>query len=246
MLGSLEKLVAILGTPLAFIYTIGHLAQVVNVWKVETAYNFNFVASWHVVSLLDKSVVIGLGLKYLAWTLLVVVLVLVLLIRLMRRYSDAIPRNATLQSLQQIVLPESEDEDKGERPLHEWWLWLVFSSFVLSLLIIFLWLPIQAFLSAEDDPVLAYLPSVNITIAADPEASSVSSNGTEQTFVSSVEPSYGEARSATAVQDNVVEGILLSHDEQYWYVLSEKGPSEGQVVGIPVSQTSEVRIAPKG
>jgi len=32
MLGSLEKLVAVLGTPLAVIYAIGSLAQVVNLW----------------------------------------------------------------------------------------------------------------------------------------------------------------------------------------------------------------------
>jgi hypothetical protein len=244
MLGSLEKSVAIFGTPLAVIYTIGHLAQVVNVWWIEKAYTLNFIAAWHVVSLLDRSVVIGLGLKYLAWTLPVVAMVLWLLVRLFRSDSGPVSRYAILRDVGRRLLPGSEDED--QRTWFEWWIWLVCGSFVVSLLVVFVWLPVQAFLSPEDDPVLAYLPLASITVAAGPETDTSNSVGTETAFTDSIEHSYSAARGGQAVENGAVEGVLLSHDEQYWYVLSEGERDEGQVVIVPVDRTSEILITPGG
>jgi hypothetical protein len=240
MLGSLEKLVAVLGTPLAVIYAIGSLAQVVNVWWVETAYQFRFLTAWHIVSIMDRTVVIGLGLKYLLWTLPVAALALWLLPRLLRRLPESAFRYAILRNLRQGVLSSSEDED--QKSWLEQWIWLVCSAFVVSLLIVVFWLPVQARLSAGDDPVLKYLPHAKITVAATPP--SLNSNG--QALVSSTEPSYNETQNEQAVESTAVEGVLLSHDEAYWYVFSEQGPSKGTVVAIPVSQTSEIRMMPEG
>jgi hypothetical protein len=240
MLGSLEKLVAVLGTPLAVIYAIGSLAQVVNVWWVETAYEFRFLTAWHIVSMMDSAVVIGLGLKYLLWTLPVAAVALWLLPRLLRRLPESAARYTILRNLRQGVLSSSEDEN--QKSWLERWIWLVCSAFVVSLLIVVFWLPVQARLTAGDDPVLKYLPHANITAAATPP--SLSSNG--QALVGWTTPSYNETQNEQAVEPTVVEGVLLSHDEAYWYVFSERGPSKGTVVAIPVSQTSEIRMMPEG
>jgi hypothetical protein len=53
---------------------------------------------------------------------------------------------------------------------------------------------------------------------------------------------YGETRDGRAVQPTAVEGVLLSHDEAYWYILSKSEPTKGQVVAIPVSRTSEIQL----
>jgi hypothetical protein len=234
MLGSLEKLVAVLGTPLAVIYAIGSLAQVVNLWWVETAYEFRFLTAWHIVSIMDRAVVIGLGLKYLLWTLPVAALALWLLPRLLRRLPESADRYAILRNLRQGVL--SNPEDENQKSWLEQWIWLVCGSFVVSLLIVVFWLPVQGYLSPGDNPVLKYLPHASITVAATPS----SLDGDGQALVDSTGPSYSETQNEQAVEPTTVEGVLLSHDEAYWYVFSERGPSKGTVVAIPVTQTREI------
>jgi hypothetical protein len=189
---------------------------------------------------MDKAVVIGLGLKYLLWTLPVAALVLWLLPRLLRRLPESADRYAILRNLRQGVL--SNPEDENQKSWLERWIWLVCGSFVVSLLIVVFWLPVQARLSAGDDPVLKYLPHTRITAAASPP----STDSSGAALVSLTEPSYSETQNEQAVEPAVVEGVLLSHDEAYWYVFSEQGPSKGTVVAIPVTQTSEIRMMPEG
>ena len=236
MLGSLEKLVAVLGTPLAVIYAVGHLAQVVNLWLVETAHEFSFVTAWHVVSILDRAVVIGLGLKYLVWTLPVAALILWLLPRLLQSFPDLVSRYAILRGLRRGVSSDADDGD--QKTWLEWWMWSVFGSLVVSLLIVFIWLPVQAFLSPEDDPVLTYLPHVNIAVVT----ASADVGSEEQALVGLSETPYDATQNRRADAPTAVEGVLLSHDEQYWYVFSEHGPSKGRIVIVPVTRTSEIQV----
>ena len=215
MLGSLEKLVAVLGTPLAVIYAIGSLAQVVNVWLVETAYDFRFLTAFHIVSILDRSVVIGLGLKYLLWTLPIAAIALFILPRFLRRLPASADRFALLRNLRQGVLSSSEGEN--QKSWLEQWIWLMCGSFIVSLFVMVCWLPLQAYLSVGEDPVLEYLPHAKIYVVAATPAVAIDG----QALASQTAVSSSETQDERAVQPTVVEGVLLSHDEAYWYILSK-------------------------
>jgi hypothetical protein len=54
----------------------------------------------------------------------------------------------------------------------------------------------------------------------------------------------GELQSELAVTFKEVEGVLLSHNSEYWYVLSAQEPYKNKLVIIPVGEASEIRVTP--
>jgi hypothetical protein len=66
LVGSIAKLLANVSAPIAALFALGYLAQVVNIWRVASEnYKYGFTTAWHVASVIDRTVVIGIGLKYL-------------------------------------------------------------------------------------------------------------------------------------------------------------------------------------
>src|SRR5215203_828352 len=66
LVGSIAKLLANVSAPIAALFALGYVAQVVNIWRVARRnYDYNFITAWHIASVIDRTVVIGIGLKYL-------------------------------------------------------------------------------------------------------------------------------------------------------------------------------------
>jgi hypothetical protein len=123
------------------------------------------------------------------------------------------------------------------------------------------WLPIHGLLPPEPDRVVAYLPRVNMVVQAKSEVDTNSVDGNGQTFFGvatpsaneggnkyavsgSVEPSGDEPQSEQAVKPKEVEGVILSHNSEYWYVLSAQEPYKNKLVIIPAGEASEIQVTP--
>ena len=115
-------------------------------------------------------------------------------------------------------------------------------------------------LFCSDDPgVLEYLPNVEMTRTVDSESSADSADGVEQAFSGSAKPAGGGDKTEYTVSGTLessnkktpggqaepkkVEGILLSHDTEYWYVFATKGTCDGKVLFIPVDEASDINVA---
>lgn len=287
MLGTVEKLLAILGTPIAIIYGIGVLAQTLNLWFVEDSIGFSFLEAWHLVSLIDRTVVIGIGLKYMVFAVPIALIVMWLIVQVVR-HSTWASKYSVLQNLRETVEAKTLTPSKSEaqkvranavqqngdeaqeqtgneaKEVPSWtekWMWTMLSSFVVAVILVLGWLPIHGLLPPEPDRVVAYLPHVNMVVTAKSEGDANSVNGNGQTFVGtatpsanegenkytvsgSIDPSVGETQSEQAIAPKEVRGVILSHDSEYWYVLSAQEPYKNKLVIIPVSEASEIQVTP--
>src|SRR3712207_3262716 len=89
MMSSAAKLLANVSAPIAALFAIGYIVQVVNLWVVARQhYSFGFITAWHVASVIDRTVIIGIGLKYLVFFWFAAILIMFLATFLRRRYPD--------------------------------------------------------------------------------------------------------------------------------------------------------------
>lgn len=256
MLDSLQKLLAVTGPPIAAIVAIGVLAEVTNLWRVERTYRFSYIEGWHAVGLVDRWILIGLGVKYLFFTLLIL-LPLVGLFSLLRwlvrgRPSSppsstesqgtwtarwiqtSTPTSGTAESNLTTSWTQTTtgSDNKTPKSLVERWVLLVVAATALM----FIWLPLHALISPNKDEVLNYLPHVELSVTADSSSPTGSIEENEPTFTSIAKPVD------EVVEPAIIEGVLLSHDANYWYLLSQEGLHEGNLVAVPLDKASDIRI----
>lgn len=279
MLASIQKVLAVAGTPIAAILAIGVLTEVTNLWRVENTYKFSYIEGWHAVGVIDRWVLIGIGVKYLFFTLLVLLFLLGLayLIRWVVGRGRSIPASAgdaqgtwtawwiqtstppggTAQSNLTAWWTQTSAGSGGDTPktLAERWVWLVIAATV----VLFIWLPLHAWISPNDDRVLDYLPHIDMTVAVDSSDSLDSMEGDAQTFSGVAKPAEEEGEGAYTVSGSielkesesqngqqakpvVMSGVLLSHDANYWYILSQEGFYEGNIVAVPLDEATDIRV----
>jgi hypothetical protein len=291
MISAIGKLLANVAAPIAALYAIGYLAQVVNIWLVaKQNYGFRFITAWHVASVIDRTVMIGIGLKYLVftWFLAVVILFLAAVLRRhrpnnpltrFRKYVVATLTSAPAESPSapsrwaffsggpipiyfggQVTTTSNETKADGST----WWLGSILLAVVLALLWLFikgLLAPTPVLKNPSDREVLSYFPYVNLTVGGPAEVPSGASSEA-QPFTGTAKPSENAEEGTYTVTGSLdstggdtqdgpvkpeeVEGILLSHDSDYWYILAEEGADEGtsqrRILVIPADEASEVCV----
>lgn len=275
MLDSIGKLLANVSAPIAGLFAVGYLAQVVNLYVVARQnYNFGYITAWHVASVIDRTVVIGIGLKYFVVSWLVAIVILLATASLRGENSSA--EDAPLPSSWVFFVggptpvyiggQEPPDSGKNEADSSSLWLGSVLLAVGLALawLIIVGWFfPTPVAKNPGDREVLSYLPYVNMTLTDDTEEADNSADGEGQPFTGTARPSDEETEDTYAVTGSIdpvgtdspdepstepkrVEGILLSHNSDYWYVFAEEGAEEGtaprRLLVIPAARTDEICV----
>jgi hypothetical protein len=71
MLGTVEKLITIVGAPVTVLYSLGFLAFVTDLWVIEYEHGFRFLAAWHAVGLIDREVILASGTVLLIVSLII-------------------------------------------------------------------------------------------------------------------------------------------------------------------------------
>lgn len=182
MLASLEKLIGIVGTPVAVIYGIGFLAQVANLWLVEKAHDFSFLTAWHAANLIDRAVVVGIGLKYWVFSLLIAVPIVLMLRKLSGSIStgntttmgdttttgDTAPiTGGTASTTDSTASTAGDTAPTTGGPAStsgltrvERWIRFTLISFLIALPLLFLWLPLHALGCRQVDMAEISVPNV--------------------------------------------------------------------------------------
>jgi hypothetical protein len=122
MLAFVQKLLAVTGPPIAAIVAIGVLAEVTNLWRVEKTYKFSYIEGWQAVGLVDRWVLIGLGVKYLFFTLLILLPLLVAAYLIRRWRSSRAPSRASQGTWTTLWMQTSTPPScTAENNLTAWW-----------------------------------------------------------------------------------------------------------------------------
>lgn len=253
---AIQKFVTVLGAPIALIYAIGVLAQVINLGFVEKTYDFSYLKAWHIVGLMDREYVIGLGVKYLAFSLAVAIALIIVLVILLLVLSwltkTAAPESFVTKSVTFLTrrltpegtAPEEPSQEISHRleeaaqaldsraftpcinisPQKSWfekYKILLIVSVPVALTTILLWLPLHAHLihtmtPREPNSVISYLPRIEMSISS----------------------------SADNPSPYTLEGVFLSRDSEYWYILSLGEGRVADLAVVPLEKANEVRITP--
>jgi hypothetical protein len=213
MVGNLEKFVAIVGAPVAVLYSLGLIAFVNDLWRVEFEHGFRYLAAWHAAGFIDREVILGTGVWFLFWSLVVSFVVLQVLsffVESLRKYTILPPNISKAQA-------GSTPQPIPQEPVAVKWLSLVMLSLPIGIGVVLLW----SF--SNPDGLLNNMPCVEMVKA-------IGAEDAEQ-----------DSPAGTATEEPV-NGVLLSSDSAYWYVLDN---SKGRVLAIPLAEASEIQVLPR-